>query len=84
MHAPSIQAIILRATASYLAVLALSEASLAQDNLADRSTGPTLGGFFNDISIWGTNHPGAAIALSAAVLLAIGMAVYSRFTSKGP
>ena len=84
MHAPSIQAIILRATASYLAVLALSEASLAQANLADRSTGPTLGGFFNDISIWGTNHPGAAIALSAAVLLAIGMAVYSRFSSKGP
>ena len=84
MHARSIQAMFLRVTASYLAVLALSEASLAQANLAERSTGPTLGGFFNDISIWGSNHPGAAIALSAAVVMAIGMAVYSRFTSKGP
>lgn len=71
------------ATASYVAGLLLSQASFAQAKLAERSTGPTVGGFFDDMASWGSHHPGAAVALSATAVLAIGMAVYSRFSSKG-
>lgn len=83
MVATCVQRIFAIATSSYVAGLLLSHASFAQAKIAERSTGPTLGGFFDDMASWGSNHPGAAVALSATAVLAIGMTVYSRFSSKG-
>lgn len=83
MLASFVQRICRITTASYVAGLLLSQASFAQAKLAERSTGPTLGGFFDDMASWGSNHPGAALALSGTAVLAIGLAVYNRFSSKG-
>ncbi len=83
MSASIVQMICRMTTAGYVAQLLLSQASFAQAKIAERSAGPTLSGFFDDMATWGSNHPGAAVALSATIVLAIGMTVYSRFTSKG-
>ncbi len=83
MLTSNLQAICRLAAGGYVGAMLLSQATFAQAKLAERSAGPTLGGFFDDMASWGSNHPGAAIALSVALLMAIGMGVYGRITNKG-
>lgn len=70
--------IMIRTAAMTGSVLLFALDASAQIERRDGATGPSLRDFINDLSAWGTSHPGGALALLLAVGIAVGMVLYSK------